>query len=80
MSDEKVESNLSKCSICQEIKPRIQDGYFPDGRNKKYVDEHGNPYIGRKCPDCVKGMMKKNMSSLRSGRKEARELAKKAKE
>lgn len=65
-NEEKKELNLSKCSVCQEIKPRICVGKFPDGRNKKYVDDKGESYIGRKCPDCVRSMMKQRMRKFRS--------------
>lgn len=64
--EEKKELNLSKCSNCNEIKPRICVGKFPDGRNKKYEDEQGNPYVGRKCPECVKNSMKDRMRKFRN--------------
>jgi hypothetical protein len=64
------EINKSKCSSCQEIKDRIQNGKYPDNRNKKWVDERGLLWVGRKCPDCVKSGMKTRMQKLRSGRKE----------
>lgn len=65
-NEEKKESNLSKCSVCQEIKPRIMIGKYPDGRNKKYADESGSLYVGRKCPDCVKSSMKTRMRKFRA--------------
>jgi hypothetical protein len=65
----KEEINLSKCSGCQEIKTRIQDGKYPDGRNKKWVDEHGKTWVGRRCPECVVLSMKGRMKSLRASRK-----------
>ena len=65
-NEEKKESNLSKCSSCQEIKPRIMIGKYPDGRNKKYADEGGTLWVGRKCPECVKGAMKARMRVFRA--------------
>lgn len=62
----KNESNLSKCSCCQEIKPRIQNGKYPDGRNKKWIDDKGELWVGRKCPECVKSSMKARMRKFRS--------------
>jgi len=74
MSEEKKEeSNLSKCSKCQEIKLRKQEGFYPDGRNKKYIDEDGNLYVGRKCPSCVKSHMLGRMRKLRADRKPTKE-------
>jgi ribosomal protein L34E len=64
--EEKKEANLSKCSSCQEIKHRIQNGFFPDNRNKRWVDDKGENWIGRKCPECVRSMMKVRMAKLRS--------------
>jgi len=64
--EDKKESNLSKCSVCSEIKPRICVGKYPDNRNKKYSDENGKLYVGRKCPDCVKSSMKTRMRAFRS--------------
>ena len=61
----KKEENLSKCSSCQEIKPRIQDGKYPDGRNKKWVNEKGELWVGRKCSDCVRSNMKSRMQVIR---------------
>lgn len=66
VSEQKKEINLSKCSACQEIKPRIQAGKYPDGRNKKWVNEQGILWVGRKCPDCVKSQMKVRMQKFRS--------------
>lgn len=63
--DEK-EKNLSTCSVCGEIKPRICIGKYPDNRNKKYVDDKGDLYVGRKCPECVRSAMKARMQKLRS--------------
>lgn len=65
-NEENKEINLSKCSVCEEIKPRILVGKYPDGRNKKYTDDSGKLYVGRKCPDCVKSSMKIRMKKFRS--------------
>lgn len=75
MSEEikKEESNLSKCSKCQEVKLRKQNGFYPDGRNKRWEDENGDCWVGRKCPLCVKNHMKGRMSKLRSERKQPKE-------
>lgn len=70
MSEEgKKESNLSKCTKCQEIKTRIQNGKQPDGINKVWMDEHGKKWNGRRCPECVLKNMKGRMQTLRANRK-----------
>jgi hypothetical protein len=67
--NKKEEINLSKCNSCQEIKVRKQDGFYPDMRNKRWVDENGKAYIGRCCPSCVLKNMKTRMKKLRDDRK-----------
>ena len=68
MSSEEI--NQSKCTgKCQSIKTRIQDGKYPDGKNKKWVDEKGQLWVGRRCPECVKDSMKSRMQKLRHERK-----------
>jgi hypothetical protein len=62
----KLEQNMSKCSVCQEIKLRVQVGKYPDNRNKKWVDDKGDLWVGRKCSDCVRKQMKVRMQKLRS--------------
>lgn len=66
VEESKGELNLSKCSICGEIKPRICIGKYPDNKNKKYIDDKGSLYVGRKCPECVKSHMKNRMREFRS--------------
>ena len=67
--EEKQEKNLSKCTSCQEIKDRIQDGYYPDCKNKKWVNEAGDLWVGRRCPDCVKKNMQGRMKESRAKKK-----------
>lgn len=64
------ESNKSKCTGCQEIKIRTQEGKHPDGVNKLWVDENGKRWNGRRCPTCVVSSMKVRMIKLRAERKE----------
>ena len=63
------ESDYSKCRRCETLKLRKFVGYFPDKRNKKYVDEEGSQCRGRICPDCVRKEVK---SKIKGKRKNAR--------
>jgi type II secretory ATPase GspE/PulE/Tfp pilus assembly ATPase PilB-like protein len=63
------EINKSKCTKCQEIKNRIQNGKQPDGINKRWVDENGKSWNGRRCPECTISGMKVRMKELRFDRK-----------
>ena len=57
----------SICHICQQLKVRVQDGYFGTSKNKRYIDENGKLWNGRKCcPDCHKDKVKKGMKELRT--------------
>lgn len=47
-----VEANKRKCKMCGEIKNRIQDDKFPNGINKKWLDENGKQWMGNSCPPC----------------------------
>lgn len=52
MNDIKEESDLSICRRCGERKLRKFVGYF-DEKNKRYIDEAGRLWNGRKCGSCV---------------------------
>lgn len=54
------------CRKCGEIKIRNQIGMYPNGRDKKYADEHGNLWSGRQCPECQKLKMRSHMKAKRN--------------
>ena len=47
-----MENNITECRACGEKKQRILMGKF-NQKDKKYSDEHGKLWNGRKCPECV---------------------------
>ena len=61
----KEESDLSTCRLCEKIKIRRFVGKFDD-KNKKYVDETGLLWNGRKCPQCHKDHSRMNMKKKRA--------------
>jgi hypothetical protein len=63
------ETNMRHCKKCGELRQRIDTGYFPDSRNKRYVDEHGKTWSGHTCPTCFKDKMKHGMKKMRFTRK-----------
>lgn len=69
------ESNISKCRRCFKLKIRKFVGYFPDGKNKKYVDEEGKQYRGRVCPSCVRKEVKEKIRKKRSESKKLSEVS-----
>lgn len=64
------EINLSTCrGPCGELKTRKQDGEF-DSKNKRWVDETGRQWNGRKCPDCVVKLNKEAQKERRTKSKQ----------
>lgn len=56
------------CKHCGETKSRVHLGFYPNSQ-KRFVDEQGNLWVGRKCPACVVLHSKLRMRSLREQRK-----------
>ncbi len=63
------ESDISKCRGCEKLEVRKQDGFFPDGRNKRFVNAEGEQWNGRKCPGCQKLKSKVNIKQKRADAK-----------
>lgn len=61
-----LESNKTLCKSCKVIKLRIEDGKFPDLKNRKWRDESGGLWSGKTCPDCNRNRLKEHMKSKRS--------------
>lgn len=49
-----METNRRHCKVCGELKTRVTSDKYPNGRDKKHVDEHGKLWSGNSCPDCHK--------------------------
>ncbi len=65
------EENVSKCKGCGKLEVRKQDGFFPDGKNKRYVDGSNLLWNGRTCPSCVKKKSKTHIKEKRQKEKNA---------
>lgn len=63
------ETDISTCRKCGKIEVRRQDGYFPDGRNKRFVNAEGAQWSGRACPDCVRKRVKESVKQKRADAK-----------
>lgn len=61
-----AESNLSHCKLCGQLKVRTEAGKFPGSENKRFVDDNGDLWNGRKCPQCHKLNIRKGMNLLRA--------------
>lgn len=65
------ESDISTCRKCGGLEVRKQDGYFPDGRNKRFVNTEGAQWSGRSCPTCVRKRVKETIKEKRQKAKNA---------
>ncbi len=65
------ESDLSTCRKCEKIQIRKFDGYYPDGRNKRFLDGNGSLWSGRACPDCVRKRVRTQVKDKRKKAKDA---------
>lgn len=63
------EIDTSQCRKCGKLEVRKQDGYFPDGRNKKFVSADGAQWSGRACPNCVRKRVKEKIKQKRADAK-----------
>lgn len=63
------ESDISKCRGCEKLEVRKQDGYFPDGRNKRFVNAEGKLWSGRKCPGCQQRSSRETIKQKRADAK-----------
>jgi hypothetical protein len=68
--------DLRECKICNQVKPRLTLGLFPNGRAPKYADEHGKLWNGLVCPSCTVDRAKETMKITRSNRKLAAKIEK----
>lgn len=64
------EVNESLCRFCGEIKTRKFKGFYGYSKNKRWVNENDELWVGRRCPDCVRLNMKGRMAKSRSKAKE----------
>ncbi len=65
------EENLSKCKACGKLEVRKQDGFFPDGKNKRYLDGDHLLWNGRTCGKCVQLRSKTYIKEKRQKEKNA---------
>ena len=61
-----MESNKRMCKNCSVLKDRISAGKFPNGRDKKWLDEDGLLWNGAVCGKCNKERAKQIMKKVRA--------------
>lgn len=67
MNTHMIEKNLRLCKICELLRIRINDGRFPNGKNKRFRDEQGNLWSGNVCGECNKKRIAEAMARKRKG-------------
>lgn len=60
MEDQKKETSVIKCTFCTKVCTRYLAGRYPNGKDKKWVDEKGREFSGRTCPPCHSNRIAKN--------------------
>lgn len=46
------ESSVIRCTYCSKTCIRFMAGRYPNGKDKKWVDDKGREFSGRTCPEC----------------------------
>lgn len=67
------ESDICQCRKCGKLEVRKHDGYYPDGRNKKFVNAEGKLWSGRACPKCVRSRVRAQIQVARAERKKCKD-------
>lgn len=49
---EDKDHSIIQCKICKLECKRIFAGRYPNGKDKKWVDESGREFSGKVCPKC----------------------------
>jgi hypothetical protein len=60
-----MEINKRLCKCCGQLRQRIEDGKYPNGKNKKWRDEDGKLWSGSVCGQCNNGRAKEVMRKAR---------------
>lgn len=64
--DKKLPDVLATCKKCQKVKVRNPAGFFGNGRDRRFVDQHGCQWNGRNCAECTRAKMRTHMKVKRS--------------
>lgn len=60
------DKELSQCRKCGKLEVRKQDGFYPDGRNKRFIDSNNRLWSGRTCGNCQKDRVKIQIKEKRA--------------
>lgn len=63
------EKNIRQCKKCNQLRPRVYDGKFPDGKNNRWLDDTGRLWNGNTCGQCHNTKMSNHMKVTRNAAK-----------
>jgi hypothetical protein len=61
--------DFRECKICHNVKVRIRQGEFPDGKSPKYCDQFNKLWNGLNCPECNVDKTREKMKKSRANKK-----------
>lgn len=64
--NKQIETSVIRCTFCARTFTRYLAGRYPNGKDKKWVNENGKEFSGRTCPSCHSN---RSASSNRNRRK-----------
>lgn len=64
--EDKLPDVKAICKKCLKEKVRNPAGFFGNGRDRRFVDQHGKQWNGLKCPSCTRDKMKFHQRVKRS--------------
>lgn len=71
-----TEYSFIRCKSCNRNCTRWLSGYYPNGRDKKWVDAQDRIFNGKRCPDChnkrINSEQKRERHNLKEQRKRDR--------
>jgi ssDNA-binding Zn-finger/Zn-ribbon topoisomerase 1 len=66
--EEDLSQYIVTCRSCGGSKIRRPAGVFGNGKDRRWVDQHGKLWNGRKCPECNRIRAKNTMKRVRKAK------------
>jgi len=59
------------CKVCEKECRRYFAGRYPNGKDKRWIDNNGREFSGKVCPDCHANKCAKRVAKKRASRKKS---------
>lgn len=63
--EDKIPDTKAICKKCLKERVRNPAGFFGNGRDRRYTDQHNAQWNGKVCPKCQRDKMKTHMKVKR---------------